>query len=218
AGACIRDFHGLLFLAAMGLVPLEHHVIFVGELYHFPNRHFHSGHHLDFARVRECLGRGIVRAIGKLDTGSHVIDPRANKFFLHVVVTLGTHAFELHVFHFPGFIGHLHFAGNIHHYETTSHNTLPARSAFGFLRFGVRVGIHPHLDRVIPAAVHVREQFVVLVQFPHLHHLFHHLLGIRLASCNSRLGRSRTCGGRRGCRRTLREGGGRDHCCEQNCG
>ena len=29
AGACVRDLHGFLFLAAMGLVPLERHVIFV---------------------------------------------------------------------------------------------------------------------------------------------------------------------------------------------
>ena len=32
ASACVGDFHGLLFLAATGLVPLEHHMIFVGHL------------------------------------------------------------------------------------------------------------------------------------------------------------------------------------------
>ena len=51
--------------------------------------------------------------------------------------------------------------------------------AFGFLRLGVWVGVHPQFDRVIPVAVHVRKQLVVFVQFRHLNHLLHHLLRIR---------------------------------------
>ena len=31
-GASVGDFHGFLFLAAMGFVPLEQHMIFVGQL------------------------------------------------------------------------------------------------------------------------------------------------------------------------------------------
>lgn len=32
SGARVGDFHGFLFLSAMGFVPLHHHVIFVGHL------------------------------------------------------------------------------------------------------------------------------------------------------------------------------------------
>src|SRR5262249_27695728 len=190
------------FLTAVALVPLEHHVIFVGQLYHFANWRFHSRHHFHFARVRECLGRRIIRAVGELDTGSHVINPRANKFLLHVVVALDAHSFELDVFHFTGLIGHLHFACHIHHHITTTHNALAAGGAFGFLRFGVRVGVHPHFDGVIPIAIHVCQHFVVFIEFPHLHHLFHHFLRIRwLTGCAGRLSgcanrhTRRRCGG-----------------------
>ena len=61
-------------------------MIVVGDLNYFANWCFHPGHHFDFAGISECLGRGIVGALGKLNAGVHVVDPRANEFFLRVIV------------------------------------------------------------------------------------------------------------------------------------
>ena len=121
-----------------------------------------------------------------LDAGAHVVDPRADEFFLHVVIALERHAFELHILHFAVFTGHLHFAGHIHREVAAAHCALSSGGAFGFLRLGVRVGVHPHFDGVIPTAVHVREQLVIFIELRHLHHLLHHLLRIRLTSWGSR--------------------------------
>src|SRR5439155_19409491 len=74
-GAGVVDLHRLLFLAALIFVPFKHHMVVVGDLQFFAYLCFHSGHSLHFARVRECLGRGIVGAFGELDAGAHVIDP-----------------------------------------------------------------------------------------------------------------------------------------------
>ena len=148
-----RRFPWFSFPDRHGFRTIPAHVIVVGDLDHFANWHFHSGHRLHFARVSQCLGRGIVGAIGELDTGAHVVDPRADKLFLHVVVAFDAHAFELHIFHFAVFARHLHFARHIHHHETTAHDALASGGAFGFLRLGVRVGVHPHFDGVIPVAV-----------------------------------------------------------------
>ena len=153
-------------------------MIFVGHLYHFADWRFHSGHHFHFLVERERLRRGIVGSFGKLDARAHVIDPRADELFLYVVVALDGHAFELHVFHFAVFAGHLHFAGHIHHKVAAAHYALASRRAFRLLRLRVRVRVHPHLDGVIPAAVHVGKEFVIFVEVRHLHHLLHHLLRI----------------------------------------
>ncbi len=69
------DLHGLLFLAAVVFVPFQAHVVVVSDLYDFAHWHFHSGRGLYFTRVGETLGRGIVRAFGKLDSSAHVVDP-----------------------------------------------------------------------------------------------------------------------------------------------
>ena len=76
AGARVVDFHGLLFLAAMGFVPFQaSYDLLSGTFNYFANWYFHSGHHFNFARVSERLGRRIVSAFGELDAGPHVIDP-----------------------------------------------------------------------------------------------------------------------------------------------
>src|SRR6476646_7857194 len=154
AGASVGDFHGFLFLTAAVFIPLERHVVVVGDLNYFANWCFHSGHHFDFAGISECLGRGIVGAFGKLNAGAHVLDPRAHELLLCVVVSFDTHAFELHILHFAVLARHLHFTRHVHHHVAASHDVLTCSAPFGFLRLGVRIGIHPHFYGKIPIAIH----------------------------------------------------------------
>ena len=72
--AC-RRFPWFSFPGRHGFRTIPGSCDFVGDLDHFTHWHFHSGHGLHFARVSECLARGIVGAIGELDTGAHVVDP-----------------------------------------------------------------------------------------------------------------------------------------------
>ena len=115
AGARVGDLHGFLFLAATGFVPLQTHMVLSGTLITSRTGVFIPGIISISLVISECLGRGIVGALGKLNAGAHVVDPRANEFFLHVVVAFDAHAFELHILHFAVFTRHLHFAGHIHH-------------------------------------------------------------------------------------------------------
>ena len=155
-------------------------MIFVGDLQDFANWRFHSGHHFHFHVERECFGRRIVRAFGELDAGAHVVDPRTHELLLQVIVAFGAHPFKLHVFHFAGFIRHLHFARDIHNNVAAAHDGFARGGAFRLLRRRIGVWVHPEFDGVSPVAVHAGEKFVVLVELRHLHHLFHHLLRIRL--------------------------------------
>ena len=75
AGARVIDFHRLLFLAAVVFVEVERHMVVVSDPNFFARLRFHSRDGLLFARVSDCLGRGIIRAFGQLDAGAHVVDP-----------------------------------------------------------------------------------------------------------------------------------------------
>ena len=174
-------------------------MIVVGDFYRLAHRHFHPGHGLHFARVSKCFRGGIVGAVGKLNAGSHVVDPRGDELLLYVIIAFDAHAFELHLLHFAVFSRHLHLPGHIHYHVTTAHSALADGSALGLLWRRIRVRIHPHLDGKIPIAVEVREELVVLVELRHLHHLLHHFLRVwRTARSTHSSGRRRRDSRRRG--------------------
>ena len=138
-------------------------MIVVGDFNHFANGRFHSRDRFHLGSVGERFRGGIVGALGKFDTGAHVVDPGSDEFLFHVVVAFHAHPFEHHIFHFPVFARHLHFPAHVHHHVTAAHDRFPGGGAFRFLRLGIGIGIHPELDRVIPIAVETGEQLVVLV-------------------------------------------------------
>src|SRR5205823_11807005 len=129
-------------------------------------------------------------SFGHHDGRAHVVDPSPDKFLFHIVVSFHAVAFECHLLWFSVRARHLHLAGHIHFDKTSVHDRSAGGGAFRFLWLFAGIAIHPHLDDVVPSAVAAGEQFVVLVQLRHLHHLLHHLLHVGSARLPSRRGRS----------------------------
>ena len=73
----------------------------------------HAGKGFDLAGVGESFGCGIVSAFGEHDARAHVIDPAANEFLFHIVVSVDSMPFERHLLFLTIRSGHFHFPGHV---------------------------------------------------------------------------------------------------------